>query len=167
MSDEQNQIENEEAQVDEENESLALYTCAPTKSLKFGKFQFENGLLRLVDPDDVEEFEFFLSKASTSVKSVVKKISLEAADKIAREHTNPPEAFRGTQTTASMKLASQIAKDSDKRVTEPPQPPATNPRSPESEQPLAPPAPQTESGNEGGAGQGNSNGGIGPLTLKS
>ena len=159
MSDEQNQVE--EVEPDE----VALYTCSPTKSLKYGRFEFKNGLLKLEDPDDIVEFAEVMESAPLGVKSVVKKISLEAADRIAKQHTQGPEAIRGTQTTASMKVASQIAKDTDKRVTEPPQPnPAPAPNPPAAEQPPA--APQTESGNQGGASAGNNGGGIGPLNFK-
>ena len=161
MSDEQN--DTIEVEVEAESDEVALYTCSPTKSLKFGRFEFKNGLLKLDDPDDIVEFEEALQDASMGIKSVVKKISLEAANRIAKQHTQSPEAIRGTQTTASMKVAQQIAKDEDKRVTESPQPePAPNPSPPATPET----APQNESGNQGGAGEGNNGGGIGPLNLK-
>jgi hypothetical protein len=70
------------------------YTSHPTKTLKLGRFQFENSTLTLKG-DDVAEFDELLDKQPAFVKNGVKKIDTGAANKLAKQFLDQNRMIQG------------------------------------------------------------------------
>jgi hypothetical protein len=90
------------ARVSEEAEKTVQYACPSISRLRLGRFQFENGQLKLT-PDDAEEFDKMLASASTRTQQAVQKIDKEGGDAVARRflEQNKGGMFRGGDTTAN------------------------------------------------------------------
>ena len=77
------------------------YTSHPTKSLKLGRFQFENGTLTLKG-DDKAEFAELLEAQPVFVRSGVKKIDSNAAAKLAKSYIDQnSQMTRGIDTAGN------------------------------------------------------------------
>jgi hypothetical protein len=80
--------ESQETATTEEPESepvLARYTCHPIQRYQVGGFQFENGLLELRAPEEVESFEKILDQLPLAERHRIKTVDVEAAERFVRE----------------------------------------------------------------------------------
>lgn len=69
--------------VPEGREDEVQFTSTPIARLKLGRFQFENGVLRL-KPKDAEEFEKLLGNAALRTQQTVRRIDRSAGEVVAR-----------------------------------------------------------------------------------
>ena len=84
-------------------EGKVIFSCHPMKNLILGRFVFEQGTLTLFG-DDAEELRALLKESASSVRSRVRVVDVERANKIAKEQakTNPvTKAKAGTSSTAT------------------------------------------------------------------
>lgn len=82
------------AQIASGPEGAVSYTSHPTKTLKLGRFQFENSTLNL-EGDDVAEFDELLEKQPAFVKNGVKKIDTGAANALAKQYLDQNKMIQG------------------------------------------------------------------------
>lgn len=82
--------------VPEGQEDTVQYTSTPIAALRLGRFQFENGVLRLQPGKDVEDFEKILKGSSIRTQQVVRKIDRSGGEAVARRYL---EQNKGTQTS--------------------------------------------------------------------
>lgn len=87
-------------EVAEGHEDTTQYTSTPIAALKIGRFQFENGVLRLKNGKDVEEFEKLLAQGSIRTQQVVRKIDRSAGEVVARRYLeqNKSQSRSGVDT---------------------------------------------------------------------
>lgn len=77
------------------------YSSHPIARLSIGRFQFENGLLKLADADDVAEFESelaWLEKNQPTIRANVKTLDVSAAEAMLSA-TRPVAHNGGTDTS--------------------------------------------------------------------
>lgn len=87
------------ARNDQESDSTS-YTSHPTKSLKLGKFQFENSTLTLKG-DEVAEFDKLLDSQPAFIKNGVKKIDTDAAGKLAKQYLDQNRMIQGIDNSGN------------------------------------------------------------------
>lgn len=95
-----------------------IYSSHPVRELNAGGFQFKDGVLHLEDEDKIKEFEELLAgyaKTDPSIRVMIKEISVESAEEIARRFAKPT-AVQGVATSESVMRAQQIADDAAKAV---------------------------------------------------
>ncbi len=79
-------------------DGVTIYSSHPIARYSIGRFHFTQSTLRL-EGDDLAEFEELVSKASPRDQALIKKIDLEAADKVARNFAT--SRTRGVDTAGS------------------------------------------------------------------
>lgn len=72
-------------EVPEGHEDTVQFTSTPIASLRIGRFQFENGVLRL-PAEEAEEFEKLLEQAAIRTKQVVRRIDRSGGEAVARRY---------------------------------------------------------------------------------
>lgn len=86
-----------------------VFSSHPTDRFKLGRFQFEKGTLRL-DDADADEFRELLDKQPGFIKSQVRELSVDAANKLA-EKFQSGRKVTGVDTTRNSIAAPQPQKD--------------------------------------------------------
>lgn len=86
--------------VPEGHEDTTQYTSTPIAALRLGRFQFENGVLRLNNGQDVEDFEKLLAGSSIRTQQVVRKIDRSGGEAVARRYLeqNKSQSRSGVDT---------------------------------------------------------------------
>lgn len=83
-------------EVPEGQEDTTQYTSTPIAALRIGRFQFVNGVLRVQNGKDVEEFEKLLKTGSIRTQQVVRRIDRSGGEAVARRYL---EQNHGTRTS--------------------------------------------------------------------
>lgn len=87
-------------EVTEADLDFAHYTCHPLQRFVIGKFEFEQGALRL-PLEEAEAFDAMMAKQPPLIQARVKKIDVEAANEVAAKLA--AVRVRGTDTSGLSK----------------------------------------------------------------
>lgn len=84
--------------VGELEQGEQAWTCHPIANYRVGrKYKFDKGILRLTDRDDIDEFTQILKDLPESESHKIRKLDVQAAEKISRAHQDS----NGAKTTQS------------------------------------------------------------------
>lgn len=103
------------ANAGEDQEGFKQYASPSIPRLKVGRFQFENGVLR-VPNEDVEGFEKLVNASSSLVKQSISSIDREGGEAVARKFLDSQGKMKSGPSTSADIVQAPNPADSDNKA---------------------------------------------------